>query len=46
MGGLDACDLNLCAELNRLGASYVVIGGFAIRAAGYSRHASDLETRH
>jgi len=28
---------NLCRELNRRGAKYVVIGGFAIRAANYNR---------
>ena len=35
--------VNLCAELNRRGASYVVVGGFAIRAAGYARHTNDLD---
>ena len=35
--------VSLCAELNRLGASYVVIGGFAVRAAGYARHTADLD---
>jgi hypothetical protein len=27
----------LCAELNRLGARYVVVGGFAVIQAGYAR---------
>lgn len=34
---------NLCACLNRLGARYVVIGGFAIRAAGYTRTTGDID---
>ena len=28
---------SLCRELNTRGARYVVVGGFAIRAAGYVR---------
>src|SRR5580698_6950568 len=28
---------NLCRELNNRGAKYVVVGGFAIRAANYNR---------
>lgn len=28
---------DLCRELNRRGARYVVVGGFAIRAANYVR---------
>ena len=28
---------DLCRELNQRGAKYVVIGGFAIRAANYNR---------
>ena len=28
---------DLCGALNARGARYVVIGGFALRAAGYSR---------
>jgi hypothetical protein len=33
----------LCRELNRLGARYLVCGGFAIRAAGYARHTGDID---
>ena len=33
----------LCRELNACGASYLVCGGFAIRAAGYSRHTGDID---
>lgn len=33
----------LCAELNRRGASYVVIGGFAIIVAGYPRTTGDID---
>jgi hypothetical protein len=29
--------VGLCRELNRQSARYVVVGGFAIRAAGYGR---------
>src|SRR3954447_14722967 len=32
----------LCRELNRLGANYIVVGGFAIRAAGHLRATSDI----
>ncbi len=35
--------INLCRELNRLGAHYVVVGGFAMRAAGYVRQTMDIE---
>jgi len=35
--------VNLCRELNARGARYVIVGGFAIRAAGYSRHTSDVD---
>lgn len=28
---------DLCHELNRRGAAYIVIGGFAMRAANYNR---------
>lgn len=35
--------VELCRELNRRQASYVVIGGFAIRAAGYVRHTMDVD---
>ena len=34
---------HLCAELNRLGARYVVVGGFAIIQAGYVRLTTDLD---
>ena len=34
---------NLCRELNTRGAKYVVIGGFAIRAANYSRRTMDVD---
>lgn len=33
----------LCAELNRLEARYVVVGGFAIIEAGYRRLTSDVD---
>ncbi len=33
----------LCCELNRAGAKYLVVGGFAIRAAGYGRHTGDID---
>ncbi len=32
---------NLCRELNQRGAKYVVIGGFAMRAANYNRRTMD-----
>lgn len=35
--------LDLCRELNRLEAKYVVVGGFAIRAAGYMRDTMDID---
>ena len=34
---------NLCRELNLRDARYIVIGGFAIRAAGYLRHTMDID---
>jgi hypothetical protein len=34
---------DLCRELNRVGARYVVIGGFAVRAAGYNRRTMDVD---
>ena len=34
---------NLCRELNSRGAKYVVIGGFAIRAANYNRRTMDVD---
>jgi len=35
--------LLLCRELNRLGAKYLIVGGFAIRGAGYLRETYDLD---
>jgi len=35
--------IELCRELNRKGARYVVVGGFAIRAAGYVRRTMDID---
>lgn len=34
---------DLCRALNDRGARYVVIGGFAIRAAGYNRRTMDID---
>lgn len=34
--------LELCRELNQRGAKYVVVGGFAVRAAGYNRETMDV----
>ena len=34
---------DLCRELNRRGAKYVVVGGFAIRAANYNRQTMDVD---
>ena len=34
---------DLCRELNQRGAKYVVIGGFAIRAANYLRETMDVD---
>ena len=34
---------DLCRELNERGARYVVVGGFAIRAAGYNRRTMDVD---
>jgi hypothetical protein len=34
---------NLCRELNERGAHYIVVGGFAIRAAGYNRGTMDID---
>ena len=33
----------LCAALNAEGARYLVIGGFAVRAAGYDRRTMDVD---
>ena len=35
--------VNLCRELNERGAKYVVIGGFAIIAAGFPRVTTDVD---
>lgn len=35
--------VDLCRELNRRGARYVVVGGFAVRAAGYVRQTMDID---
>jgi hypothetical protein len=35
--------LKLCRDLNERGARYLVIGGFAIRGAGYLRETYDLD---
>ncbi len=34
---------DLCRALNERGARYVVIGGFAIRAANYNRRTMDID---
>jgi hypothetical protein len=34
---------DLCRKLNARGALYIVIGGFAIRAAGYDRRTMDID---
>jgi len=33
----------LCAELNRLGARYIVVGGFAVIEAGFPRLTGDID---
>ncbi len=35
--------VRLCAQLNSVGARYMVIGGFAMRAAGYDRRTMDID---
>lgn len=35
--------VHLCAELNEKGAHYIVVGGFAIRGAGYIRETMDVD---
>lgn len=35
--------VELCRELNRLDARYLVVGGFAVRNAGYLRGTSDID---
>jgi hypothetical protein len=39
----DADLVNVCRELNRLGAKYVVVGGFAVILAGFPRATGDLD---
>jgi hypothetical protein len=34
---------DLCRELNQRGALYVVVGGWAMRAAGYNRRTMDVD---
>jgi hypothetical protein len=34
---------DLCRELNQRNARYVVVGGFAVRAAGYNRRTMDVD---
>lgn len=34
--------LNLCRALNQAGARYLVVGGFAMRAAGFTRQTMDI----
>jgi hypothetical protein len=33
----------VCRELNKVGAHYLVVGGFAIRAAGFARNTQDID---
>ena len=35
--------VNLCRALNEAGARYLIVGGFAIRAAGYTRQTMDVD---
>ena len=48
-GGLESREpsvedlVNLCRELNAHGARYLVVGGFAVRAAGYIRSTMDVD---
>lgn len=35
--------VELCRQLNQYKARYIVIGGFAMRAAGYDRHTMDVD---
>ena len=35
--------VSLCRKLNAAGARYLVVGGFAIRAAGYDRRTMDID---
>ncbi|MEW6307251.1 MAG: hypothetical protein AB1705_27675, partial [Verrucomicrobiota bacterium] len=35
--------VKLCRALNEAGAKYIVVGGFAVRAAGYVRNTMDVD---
>ena len=35
--------MKLCGDLNERGARYLVISGFAVRAAGYDRRTMDID---
>jgi hypothetical protein len=35
--------VDLCRHLNAVGARYIVVGGFAVRAAGYDRRTMDVD---
>ena len=35
--------VDLCRHLNDAGARYIVVGGFAVRAAGYDRRTMDID---
>lgn len=35
--------VDLCRHLNAAGARYLVVGGFAVRAAGYDRRTMDVD---
>jgi len=35
--------VDLCRQLNAAGAAYIVVGGFAMRAAGYIRRTMDVD---
>ena len=35
--------VELCRHLNEAGARYIVVGGFAVRAAGYDRRTMDID---
>jgi hypothetical protein len=35
--------VNLCRALNEAGANYIIVGGFAVRAAGFTRNTMDID---
>lgn len=35
--------VQICCELNARGARYLVVGGFAVRQAGYVRNTMDID---